>query len=164
MAKVYLICGSTGAGKTYYSESLKNSNSAMVFSIDKWMKQLYWMDAPKDNVNWVMERIQRCETLIKSITEELVKQNTNVILDLGFSEPMQRNDFYSWLKKQNIPYELHYLDIDAETRWKRVQKRNESLNESSIAVDRQTFEWMENYFQAPSESELQTHNGKIIKN
>lgn len=162
MAKVYLICGSTGAGKTYYSQKLKKLNSAIVFSIDNWMKLLFWPDAPKDDVNWVMKRIQRCETMIKTITLDLVSLNTNVILDLGFSEPSQRNDFYKWLKLNQISYELHYLNIKAEIRWERVQKRNLSLDASSIQVDRQTFDWMENYFKAPSDEELKENNGLVI--
>ena len=43
---IYLICGSTGAGKTTYAIQLTAKVGAVRFSIDEWMKALFWMDAP----------------------------------------------------------------------------------------------------------------------
>jgi predicted kinase len=47
MQMAFLISGSTGAGKTTYSRKLAKERHALVFSIDEWMKTLFWMDAPQ---------------------------------------------------------------------------------------------------------------------
>jgi len=44
MAKLILVCGSTGAGKTTYSISLAQKIEAVKFSIDPWMQTLFSKD------------------------------------------------------------------------------------------------------------------------
>ena len=44
MSTVYLICGNTGAGKSTYSSLLAQQESAILFSIDPWMQNLYSAD------------------------------------------------------------------------------------------------------------------------
>jgi adenylate kinase family enzyme len=43
---IILIVGSTGAGKTTYARKLAEQIQAVVYSIDDWMKGLYWQDMP----------------------------------------------------------------------------------------------------------------------
>lgn len=69
---IYLVVGSTGAGKTTYSYKLSQDLPAVVYSIDHWMKKLYWPDMPtspdiewfQNNHQWYMDRIHRCENMI----------------------------------------------------------------------------------------------------
>lgn len=162
--KIYLICGSTGAGKTFYSKKLSQKNQAFHFSVDEMMKTLFWIDAPGENqYQWVMERINRCEQLIMQYSAQLYLHNTSVILDLGFSTKDHRHKFYSWCMDNNFLYELHFLDIDRNIRWDRVQKRNSNLSHQSILVDEKTFLWMEDYFMAPDDDEMKNNHGIIIK-
>ena len=58
---IYLICGSTGAGKSTYAIQLSDKAGAVRFSIDEWMAALFWMDTPKPlDPSWAMERVNRC--------------------------------------------------------------------------------------------------------
>ena len=124
------------------------------------MKTLFWMDAPNPpRFDWTMERVSRCETLIWQRTIEVSALGYNIVLDLGFSEPTQRGKFYSLLKSADIPYEIHFLDIPADVRWNRIIKRNNTLDHTSIHVSKETFDWMESYFQAPTEQELIENRG-----
>ncbi len=151
---VYLICGSTGSGKTTYSKKLVKEFRAINFSIDEWMKTLFWMDAPNPpTFEWAIERVSRCETLIWQQTKEASSLGYNVVLDLGFSEIKQRAKFYKLLKDAAISYELHFLDVPRDIRWERVSNRNNSLDNRSINVSRENFDWMESYFEPPTEEE-----------
>lgn len=157
---MYLICGSTGSGKTTYSKELVQKHKAIYFSIDEYMKALFWMDAPNPPAfEWVIDKVTRCETLIWQQTQQAFNSGFSVVLDLGFSETTQRNKFYNQLKSAAISYALHFLDIPSEVRWQRVSKRNNALTETSIFVSKETFDWMENYFQAPTDEELKNNSG-----
>ncbi len=46
LAKVLLVVGNTGAGKSTYSAQLAARENAIVFSVDEWMKTLFFMDMP----------------------------------------------------------------------------------------------------------------------
>jgi predicted kinase len=118
------------------------------------MNTLFWMDAPKTtDFNWAIERVQRCESIIKKVAEKIIQTDRCVILDLGFSEKKQRSEFANWASANHFTFELHYLDIPKDIRWKRVQERNKNLNSQSVPVDLKTFEWMENYFEPPTSDE-----------
>jgi predicted kinase len=157
MAKVYMICGSTGAGKTTYALDLAARVSSQVFSIDEWMKNLFWMDATKDGgLDWALERVQRCEVQIWQIAERLLAANLDVILDLGFSKKEQRSRFYAFSMSSGYStYELHYLDVPVSIRKARVERRNiDKPATFQFEVSQEIFDWMEGYFEPPQNDEL----------
>lgn len=152
----FLISGSTGAGKTTYSRKLAKEKGALVFSIDEWMRTLFWMDAPKSgDVNWALERVQRCENQIWLIAKKLLDSGQSVIFDLGFSKRDQRERFKSFIVSSGHHYELHFLDVSVEIRRNRVKERNLKKSDTfEFNVDEATFEWMESYFERPTQEEL----------
>jgi predicted kinase len=157
---VFLICGSTGSGKTTYSKELIKEHKAIYFSIDEYMKTLFWMDAPHPpTFDWAIEKVSRCETLIWQQTKAATALSYSVVLDLGFSETTQRDKFYKLLKSAAISYTIHFLDIPSSVRWERITKRNNAIDETSIFVSKESFDWMETYFQAPTEEELRKNGG-----
>lgn len=159
---VALIVGSTGAGKTTYARKLALEISAAVFSIDDWMKSLYWQDMPEnpsnswflENGQWYVDRIQRCEELILKNVIERARLQENSILDLGFSTSEHRKKFISKLQKSKIPVVTHYLDVSPDLRWERVCERNHSRGETFVMnVDRDMFDYIESIFERPDPSE-----------
>lgn len=160
MASLHFITGSTGSGKTSYSQHLAETLGAFRFSIDEWLKALYWMDAPDPPSNeWIMERVKRCERLAKRIAEQAIANRQTVIIDFGFSEQEQRERFYKWARSNGVAFKLHFLDVPVKERWKRVERRNEEASEKSLIVSRETFKWMEKLFDPPSDDELLANNG-----
>ena len=146
---VILIVGSTGAGKTTYAKELSNRVGAAVFSIDDWMRALYWQEMPLepsnqwfvDNSQWYIDRIGRCEDLVFKRTLDRATRGEKTILDLGFSTSEHRRKFIDKLCERRVPVEIHYLEIAAEVRWERVQKRNRERGETfAMNVDRGMFD------------------------
>ncbi|RZA05352.1 MAG: ATP-binding protein [Proteobacteria bacterium] len=156
MATAYLICGSTGAGKTTHAQNLAHSENARIFSIDEWMQNLFWKDAPLNpDFNWAIERVQRCEKQIWLVAESLLRGGTNVILDLGFSKRTQRDEYRRLVSAAGATPRLIYLDIPAAIRIERVRERNDQKSGTyQFHVSDETFRWMEAYFEAPGEDEL----------
>lgn len=156
MARLILVCGPTGVGKTTYSLSLAREIEAIRFSIDPWMQTLFAKDMTELDFTWMMERVNRCYEQIWQVSEQILAINGNVILDLGFTTKEQREVFSDRAITLGINAEVHYLDADKETRKQRVDKRNLEKDPSVYAfeVTDMMFNFMEPRFEAPDQQEL----------
>ncbi len=153
---IHLIVGNTGAGKTTYANKLKKELKGVVFSIDQWNNTLFLPDKKEtDGLDWFLERIERAETLMLNLVLQLHETNTDAILDLGLSKFMHREKFRVFAKENNITLKLHFLDISKETRLERVFKRNKEKGATyEFEVSKENFDFMESWFQRPTEIEL----------
>ncbi len=85
MARLILVCGPTGAGKTTYSLSLAKEVGAIRFSIDPWMQTLFSKDMVSLDYSWMIERVNRCHEQIWEVSEQILTLDGSVLLDLGFT-------------------------------------------------------------------------------
>jgi len=162
MARLILVCGPTGVGKTTYSLSLANEIKAIRFSIDPWMQTLFSKDITTIDFPWMMERVNRCSDQIWQVSEQILAIDGNVILDLGFTTKEQRDRFANRARDIGITPEIHYLDAPQDTRKQRVEKRNTEKDPSVYAfeVTDMMFNFMEPRFEIPDQEELK--NGRKI--
>ena len=153
---IHLIVGNTGAGKTTYSNALKKQTNGVVFSIDKWNNTLFLADKKTtDGLEWFLERIERAEKIIIDLIKQLELSQTDSILDLGLSKFEHREKFRKFAALHGYEIKIHFLDISKETRIKRVLKRNlEKGATYEFEVSKENFDFMENWFEQPSESEM----------
>jgi predicted kinase len=163
-APFILIAGSTGAGKTTYARALADKIDGIRFSIDDWMGALFWMDSPQPIAfEWTIERINRCETMIWAMAQQSVARGIPAILDLGFTTFDHRQKFRDLANHIDHPAAVHFVDIDATERWRRVQARNAQRGETFVMpVDRAMFDFMESRWEPPAEAEWQAHGGRRI--
>ncbi len=156
MARLILVCGPTGAGKTTYSLSLSKEVEAIQFSIDPWMQTLFSKDMTSLDYAWMMDRVSRCYEQIWQVSEQILAINGNVILDLGFTTKAQRDIFSHRAKEMNINAEIHYLDAPKDIRKQRVDQRNIEKDPSVYAfeVTDMMFDFMEPRFEIPDQDEL----------
>lgn len=153
---IHIITGNTGAGKTTYAMNLKSEVNGVLFSIDKWNKELFIPDRKDgDDLNWFLERINRAEAIIQDLVIQLDIAGVDAILDLGFSKMEHRENFYHFAETNYIPYTLHFLDVPKEERVKRIQNRNlEKGPTFEIEVTTENIEFMESWFQELTKEEL----------
>lgn len=153
---IHLIVGNTGSGKTTYSAELKIKTNGIVFSIDKWNSTLFLADKkPDDGLNWFLERIDRAEKMIMELVHQLENIKTDSILDLGLSKFEHREKFRNFAKSNGYELQIHFLDISKETRWKRIMKRNNEKGTTyEFEVTKENFDFMESWFEKPSEKEI----------
>ena len=162
MARLILVCGPIGVGKTTYSLSLSKEVDAVRFSIDPWMQTLFSKDMTSLDYSWMIERVNRCFEQIWQVSEQILSLNGNVILDLGFTTKAQRDIFHHKAQALNMQVELHYLDAPKGIRKKRIEKRNLDKEPSvySFEVTDMMFNFMEPQFEIPDEEEL-THGCRV---
>ena len=153
---IHLIVGNTGSGKTTYAHKLRKETKGLIFSIDFWNKELFLADkTQKDGIEWMLERIQRSESVMINLIDQLEESNIDSILDLGLSKELHRKKFIDYAQSKGYEFQIHYLDIPKEIRQKRVQKRNqEKGNTFQFEVSEEDFEFMESWFEKPNESEM----------
>ena len=156
MSRLILVCGPTGAGKTTYSLSLCKEVKAIRFSIDPWMQTLFADDMTSLDFDWMMERVQRCYQQIWEVSEQILKTDGNVVLDLGFTTKEQRDVFNNRGADLNINTEIHYLDAPQDIRRRRIKKRNLEKDPTVYAFDvtDMMFNFMEPRFEVPDQGEL----------
>ena len=156
MARLILVCGPTGAGKTTYSLSLCTDISAVRFSIDPWMQTLFAADMKSLDYSWMIERVNRCYDQIWEVTEQILRLGGNVVLDLGFTTKAQRDVFADKAKHMGLQPEVHYINAPSDVRKERVVKRNTEKDPAVYAfeVTSEMFNFMEPRFEVPDQQEL----------
>ena len=158
MARLILICGPTGAGKTTYALSIAEEIEAVRFSIDPWMQSLFSEDMVSLDYSWMIERVNRCYKQIWEVSEQILALNGNVVLvlDLGFTTKEQRDLFSNRAKALGIAAEIHYLHAPKDVRKNRIEKRNTEKDPCVYAfeVTDMMFNFMEPKFEVPDQEEL----------
>ena len=154
MAKVYLICGKICSGKSYYASLLLKQIKAVILSTDEVTFDLTGNEQGK-NYNIFAKKVNYY-LLKKSV--EIVEAGCNVILDWGFWTKKERQEVSSFLKKKNISFEWHYVDIDDE-KWKlNIEKRNYQILQGkggyNFYVDEGLQKKVNSKFELPSKNEV----------
>lgn len=153
---IHLIVGNTGSGKTTYANELKRRINGIIFSIDKWNNTLFLPDkTPEDGLEWFLERIERAEQLILDLIHQLENSKTDTILDLGLSKFEHREKFRKFAEVNGYELRLHFIDISKTTRLQRVMKRNNEKGATfEFEVTKENFDFMETWFETPTENEM----------
>jgi predicted kinase len=161
---VILVVGCTGAGKTTYARRLANEIGAIRFSIDEWMVPLFGKDMPVPaRFDWMMERVNRCEAMIFEIVQQVVARGCPAVLDLGFTKKDHRDKFRLLCAEAGLSVVVHFVDALRETRWRRVEQRNQAKGETfAMTVDRSMFDFMETMWEPPQPNEWQANGGRLI--
>lgn len=146
-----LVAGPTGAGKTTAARAIAARFGGVVFSIDEWMNNLFWIDCPqKNDLPWALDRIARCEAQIAAVAAQLAATGVSAVLDLGFTQREHRQAWLARAKAAAVSVELEVLDLPTDERWKRVRDRNRGESAThSFEVTREMFDMMEQRWEAP---------------
>ena len=150
---IHLICGATGADTTTYANRLRQQLGALHLSIDDWMVTLFAPDKPSQvSWRWIEERVLRCE-----------RQILATALDLGLQQADQRRRVAERVAAAGVGVRLHFLDIDASERWRRVEARNEQKGDTfRMKVTRPMFDFIETIWQPPTPEEMSAFDGVRI--
>lgn len=123
MGKIIAICGKICSGKTYYANQIKEKENAIILSTDE---VTYDLTNNKQGENYE-EFANRVNNFLKKKSVELVNIGCNVILDWGFWTSINRKETTDYYKSRDVNIEWHYIDIDEESWYKNIEKRNKKV-------------------------------------
>jgi predicted kinase len=136
---------------------------AVRFSIDEWMAALFWMDTPQPlDPAWSMERIERCLTQIRAVVLQIATRNVPCVLDIGFGQKRSRARFAELARNAGLSVQLHFIDVPAEERWRRVEARNAQKGgtyQLGFDITREMFDFVEGLWEPPTAAEMLAYNG-----
>ena len=154
MSKVILICGKICSGKTYYANIIKEKENAIILSTDEVTYDLTNNKQGEDYQDFA----NRVNNYLMKKAVELAKIGCNVILDWGFWTKKDRQEISEYLKKHQVKYEWHYIDVDNETWQRNIKERNQKVLEgkggSSFYVDEGLFNKVLSKFEEPDKDEI----------
>ena len=164
--RIHVVCGSTGAGKTTYAQALGERIGGVRFSIDEWMTVLFWMDSPRPlQPAWSIERVERCRTQIWLTASRVALRGVPCILDIGLGQASSRARFVRLANELGLSTQLHFVDVPAEERWRRVEARNAAKGSTyhlPFDVTREMFDFVETLWEPPTDAEMATSSGVRI--
>jgi predicted kinase len=156
-AKLNLVFGPCGAGKTTYAHRLARREGAVPFVLDDWGVRLFGPDVqgPVD-FGWMLERLRRCQALIWSTAGAVLEAGTPVVLDLGLMSRAHRERIRTMGEEAGLSMQWHFVDAPQEVRRARVAARNEAKGETfAREVPPEMFDMFEAIYEAPAPAELE---------
>ena len=155
MARVHLIIGPVGAGKSTYAKQLCRDQRALSLNLDDWLARLFRPDRPETNVMpWYLERVERCKAQIWCVTQSALSAGTSVVLEIGLIRAAERRAFYEWVDRDGVELDITWVHAPRDLRRERVAERNRRRGETfSMEVPLQIFELASDLWEAPSEGE-----------
>ncbi len=157
----HLLAGGVGAGKTTHALALAGALRAMHFSIDDWMVKLFGPDAPRPpQLPWIVERTGRCERHIEAMALALGRLGVSSVHDTGLLRADKRRALAQAARTAGFGVKLHFIDVPADERWRRVAARNEQQGETyRVTVTRPMFDFIESVWQPPDAEEMEEMAG-----
>lgn len=132
MAKLFLLHGFVGAGKTTFAKKLSAETGAIRFSPDEWMDLLYGNNPPEA---LFADYNRRVKDLIWNVAEQLLKRDQHVILDYGFWTRKSRNEYRLRGSALNVETVLYSVSCDPQLMRERVRQRSLELPKGALFID-----------------------------
>jgi predicted kinase len=164
MARVHLIVGPVGSGKSTFALALCREHAAVRLTLDEWMSVLFSPDRPDEGlIEWYRERARRCVEVIWRTAQGLLAAGTDVVLEIGLIQQPERVRFLERVEAAGVPVTIYVLEAPREVRWERVQRRNQERGATfSMVVPPQIFELASDLWERPDEDECRGREVRFI--
>ena len=142
-ARLIIVCGLPGSGKTTLAKVLESQLNAVRFAPDEWMLALS-LDLYDE------ERRAKIEELQWAIAQRILELDTIVIIEWGTWGRSERDRLRLHARAVGATVELRYLSAPVEVLFDRIQRR--AMEDPPITREAM-LEWVK-MFQAPTPEEM----------
>ena len=146
-ARLILICGLPGSGKTRLAKQLAAKLRAVRFSPDEWKHDL--------DIDYYDEtRRVRLEARLWRLGQELLGLGQSVIFENGFWTREERDRLRLAARAVGVRVELQYLDVPIDELWRRLEIRNALALPGTAPIAYEDLRRWARQFEAPDTAEL----------
>jgi predicted kinase len=116
-ARLIVVCGLPGSGKTTHASQLEAKLRAVRFCPDEWMDTLE-IDL------WDETARERIESLQWAVAQNLLTLGLSVIIEWGTWSRQERDRLRLRARSLGAAVELHFLDVPMDVIFTRIRQRN----------------------------------------
>jgi len=151
-ARLIIVCGLPGSGKTTLAKALEQRLHAIRFSADEWMDALA-IDLYDEETRAKIEALQW------KLAQQLLAFGLKVIIEWGTWGRSERDTLRLGARALGAAVELHYLNAPEHVLFDRIQRRG--LEDPPIERDALS-QWSEK-FQAPTPDEMALFDEPLVR-
>ena len=151
-ARLILICGLPGSGKTTLAKQLAEQVRAVPLSPDEWKHALGIGDYDD-------EARVRLEDRLWRLARELLTLGQSVIMENGFWSRDERDELRVAARALGATVELLYLEASVDELWGRLELRNQEVEPGAVPIERGDLEKWAAQFEEPDVVELALFDG-----
>lgn len=150
-ARLIIVCGLPGAGKTTLARALEDRLGAVRFSPDEWMNELS-LDLYDEPMRAKVEELQW------KLSQRLLTLGIIVIIEWGTWGRSERDRLRVGARALGAAVELHYLSAPEEVLFDRIQRRGME----SPPIERAALSHWREIFQVPTSEEMALFDEPLI--
>src|SRR5580704_4653429 len=152
-ARLIILCGLPGSGKTTLGRALESRLRAVRFAPDEWMHALA-LDYYDEDRRGKIEAVQW------KLAQQLLALGLIVIIEWGTWGRSERDVLRLGARALGAAVELHYLSAPADVLFDRIQRRGLE----NPPIDRDTVTQWLGAFQAPTPEEIALYDTPLVAN
>lgn len=146
-ARLILLCGLPGSGKTTLAKRLERAVPAVRLCPDEWLADL--------GIDLFDERVRRrLEQRFRAHAWDLSGLGQPVVLEFGFWARAERDEMRLAARALGVPVELHHLTATVDELTRRIDGRTRSAEPSAAPLTRELIEEYAAIFEPPDDAEL----------
>lgn len=150
-ARLFVLCGLPGSGKTTRAIELEERFGAVRMSADDWMAELghdIWDEAVR----------ARIETIQRELTLPILSAGTHVVIEWGTWTRAERTRLRAVARAAGSLVHLEFLDAPLADLWERVSGRGREHVAESRAITRSDLEEWSTVIERPTAEELRDYD------